>query len=53
VTTVRRAPRAIRHPVLQNALAMQATQAATLIVPLVEAICVVTVSSRHGAKTSA
>jgi PST family polysaccharide transporter len=35
VTTVRRALRAIRHPVSQNALAMQATQAATLIVPLV------------------
>jgi polysaccharide transporter, PST family len=32
---VRRALRAIRHPVSQNALAMQATQAATLIVPLV------------------
>jgi polysaccharide transporter, PST family len=35
VTTVRRALRAIRHPVSQNALAMQATQAAILIVPLV------------------
>jgi PST family polysaccharide transporter len=35
VTAVRRALRAIRHPVSQNALAMQATQAATLLVPLV------------------
>jgi PST family polysaccharide transporter len=35
MTTVRRALRAIRHPVSQNALAMQATQAAILIVPLV------------------
>ena len=32
---MRRALRAIRHPVSQNALAMQATQVATLIVPLV------------------
>jgi polysaccharide transporter, PST family len=35
VTTVRRVLRAIRHPVSQNALAMQATQAAILVVPLV------------------
>jgi polysaccharide transporter, PST family len=35
VTAVRRALRAIRHPVSQNALAMQTTQAATLLVPLV------------------
>jgi polysaccharide transporter, PST family len=35
MTTVRRALHAIRHPVSQNALAMQATQAAILIVPLV------------------
>jgi polysaccharide transporter, PST family len=35
MTSVRRVLRAIRHPVSQNALAMQATQGAILLVPLV------------------
>jgi PST family polysaccharide transporter len=35
MTSVRRALRAIRHPVSQNAIAMQASQAAILLVPLV------------------